>query len=104
MKTKSNMTVENSNLVKEEDWEQNLLDSARVLADNLQIYNASRECSICGASPEHQAKWVIKLVRDEKQKSFEEGYKKGVKDEIECVETSGEHLDLQKKLKIKKKI
>ena len=30
-----------------------------------------------------------------------EGYKKGVEDEIKCVETSGEHLDLQKKLKSK---
>jgi len=35
--------------------------------------------------------------------AFDEGYKKGVKDEIECVETSGEHLDLQKKLKPIKK-
>ena len=31
----------------------------------------------------------------------ERGYYQGVKDEIECVETSGEHLDLQIKLKQK---
>jgi hypothetical protein len=38
----------------------------------------------------------------EKQKECEErcfeSYKQGVKDEIECVETSGEHIDLQKNL------
>lgn len=39
------------------------------------------------------------FIQSEKQKSFNEGYKKGIKDEIECVETSGEHLGLQKLLK-----
>ena len=29
---------------------------------------------------------------------YQRGYRDGVKDEIECVETSGEHLELQKKL------
>lgn len=30
--------------------------------------------------------------------AYDEGYHNGVDDEIECVEASGEHLDLQKKL------
>ena len=38
--------------------------------------------------------WIEKHT----QEAYLEGYKKCVTDEIECVETSGEHLDLQKKL------
>lgn len=37
---------------------------------------------------------VMKEIEEEKFES----YKKGINDEIKCVETSGEHLDLQKKL------
>ena len=44
---------------------------------------------------DEKLKSFIQSVRDE---AYFEGYKKGVKDEIVCVETSGEHLDLQKKL------
>lgn len=39
---------------------------------------------------------VIDFVKKERF----EAYKQGIKDEIECVEKSGEHLDLQEKLKI----
>jgi len=48
-------------------------------------------------------KYDIDTFEREKYEAWDKGYKEGIKDEIECVETSGEHLDLQKKLKIKKK-
>ena len=41
-------------------------------------------------------KWVEQKLKEE--------YKRGVSDEIECVETSGEHFDLQKKLKKTRKV
>lgn len=39
------------------------------------------------------------MIEDIK-KVYEAGYFQGIKDEIECVETSGEHLDLQERMKI----
>ena len=50
------------------------------------------------SEPNTQNSSVTKVFKE----SFIEGYKKGVKDEIECVETSGEHLSLQKRLARKK--
>lgn len=37
-----------------------------------------------------------------RRESYDNGYKRGVQDEIECVETSGEHLDLIRRLIPKK--
>ena len=41
---------------------------------------------------------LLALFESELKAREELGYKRGVEDEIKCVETSGEHLDLQKKL------
>lgn len=55
----------------------------------------------------HTQNEVREAVEEERKRSwnegFMEGYKNGVSDELECVETSGEHADLQKKLTQKEK-
>jgi hypothetical protein len=68
--------------------------AAKDLADNLELFCGERKCPVCGAEPEKQAI----LFESELKESYYSGYKKGVKDEIKCVETSGEHLGLQKTL------
>lgn len=34
---------------------------------------------------------AVDFIRSQKEKSFQEGYKQGIKDEVECIEKSGEH-------------
>jgi len=51
--------------------------------------------------PRWQRKVTPNMIWSYFQSKIYEAYKKGVADEIECVETSGEHLDLQNKLKSK---
>ncbi len=42
---------------------------------------------------------IKQFIRETRKEAKLEGYKQGVLDEIECVETSGEHINLQQKLK-----
>ena len=56
------------------------------------------EGSVVVRGPHNFDKFVGEILKWH-EKHSREAYKKGVEDEIECVETSGEHLDLQAKLK-----
>ena len=67
------------------------------LATKPKVKSSDKGACVCGNSLIEVSKPKAKL--DE----FFKGYEKGVADEIECVETSGEHLDLQKKLAKSKK-
>ena len=52
-------------------------------------------------STQHQERmwtWIKEQLDRVADEARFEGYKQGVADEIECVKTSGEHLDLQKRL------
>lgn len=44
---------------------------------------------------------LYNFIESKISEAYDKGYKEGVKDEIECVEVSGEHLDLQRKIKSK---
>jgi len=50
------------------------------------------------ASRQKATKRLKVFIRQLLEASYMEGYKKGVSDEIECIETSGEHADLRSKL------
>ena len=56
----------------------------------------------CGFLCEHRAKWVVDFIRTLLAHREQEAYKKGVMDEIKCVENSGEHADLQNKIREEK--
>lgn len=48
---------------KELEWEKELINSGKHLADILEQYNGNRQCKLCGAEPEKQSEWVIFLVK-----------------------------------------
>jgi len=43
--------------------------------------------------------FIAQTISSERQRAFDEGYKKGVADEVECIETSGEHSEAVKKIR-----
>lgn len=63
-----------------------------------EVVKISKEYDFVGAFGVIMAKELMMDISSQIKEAFMNGYKKGVKDEIECVETSGEHLGLQKKL------
>lgn len=81
------------------DWEKELTKCAKELADNLEQFCGERRCLICGCEPELQVKMINEKLKQARQEGFDEGYKKGVKDEVECIETSGEHSEAVDKIR-----
>lgn len=49
--------------------------------------------------PEEVKKILKPWIEAEKEISYSQGYENGVRDELECVETSGEHLDVRNKIR-----
>ena len=85
---------------KRKDWRKELRKSGKKLADNLQDYNGIRQCKICGAEPEKQAEWVIKLVEEHVNQVIEEFGRKvdreviGEDEEVETDFDSYKELDV----------
>ena len=63
--------------------------------DRFENWNWEAIADITGGNPEESIK---AFISSERQRAFDEGYKKGVADEVECIETSGEHSESVKKI------